>query len=47
MIIKERCDVCKGERKVVGMGAMKIKCANCSGTGFVEVKDDKKSKSRG
>lgn len=42
-----RCEKCKGDRFITGMGYMREKCDNCKGKGFVEkevlkVKDKKK-----
>jgi DnaJ-class molecular chaperone len=39
-----KCDRCQGDKVIIGMGAMKEKCTNCKGKGFVEevVKTKKK-----
>ena len=42
-----KCEKCKGDRFITGMGYMREKCDNCKGKGFVEkevlkAKDKKK-----
>ena len=39
-----KCDKCRGDKTVIGMGAMTEKCAKCKGKGFIEevVKTKKK-----
>jgi DnaJ-class molecular chaperone len=44
---KNRCQACNGEKKVMGMGGMKEKCSPCSGTGFIEEKEEIKPKKKG
>lgn len=44
MDIKKRCDVCKGERRVTGMGGMRVACDGCKGSGFVVQVENKKKK---
>ena len=31
-----RCHVCRGQKKIKGLGSMIKKCGECSGTGFIE-----------
>lgn len=31
-----KCEKCNGDKFIMGMGAMKEKCSNCKGKGFVE-----------
>lgn len=35
-----RCAVCRGQKKIKGLGCMLKKCVACSGAGYVE-QDDK------
>jgi DnaJ-class molecular chaperone len=37
-----RCDCCKGQKEINGLGGMKKECPECYGVGYVkiEVKDD-------
>jgi len=37
VVSKERCKRCDGAKEVMGLGAMKVKCDVCSGTGFIDV----------
>jgi len=39
-----KCDRCKGDKVIIGMGAMKEKCTTCGGKGFISepVKTKKK-----
>jgi hypothetical protein len=32
----QRCHVCRGQKKIKGLGSMIKKCQECSGTGFIE-----------
>lgn len=32
----QRCYVCRGQKKIKGLGSMIKKCGECSGTGFIE-----------
>lgn len=35
-----RCERCTGRKMILGLGAMKVKCPNCKGVGFIDdVKD--------
>ena len=31
-----RCHVCRGQKKIKGLGSMVKKCQECAGTGFIE-----------
>lgn len=31
-----RCHVCRGQKKIKGLGSMIKKCGECAGTGFIE-----------
>ena len=32
----QRCHVCRGQKKIKGLGSMIKKCQECAGTGFIE-----------
>lgn len=32
----QRCHVCRGQKKIKGLGSMIKKCCECGGTGFIE-----------
>lgn len=32
----QRCHVCRGQKKAVGLGCIIKKCAACNGTGYIE-----------
>ena len=32
----KRCDACRGQKKVKGLGCMLKKCEACNGTGYIE-----------
>jgi len=32
----QRCHVCRGQKKIKGLGSMVKKCQECAGTGFIE-----------
>jgi DnaJ-class molecular chaperone len=32
----QRCYVCRGQKKIKGLGSMIKKCQMCAGTGFIE-----------
>ena len=32
----QRCYVCRGQKKAVGLGCIIKKCAACNGTGYIE-----------
>ena len=32
----KRCDACRGQKKVKGLGCMLRKCETCNGTGYIE-----------
>jgi hypothetical protein len=36
----QRCHVCRGQKKVAGLGCIIKKCQECSGTGFIEIGQD-------
>lgn len=45
----ERCDICQGKKKIMGIGGMEKKCKYCDGVGWIEkeikpVKENKKTK---
>ena len=42
-----RCERCRGEKKITGMGGMTEKCKACSGKGFIVDKEVKKPKAKG
>lgn len=35
----KRCDSCRGQKKVKGLGCMLRKCETCNGTGYIEQDD--------
>ena len=35
----KRCDACRGQKKVKGLGCMLRKCETCNGTGYIEQDD--------
>ena len=37
-----RCDRCRGQKKVRGLGCLLKKCDVCAGAGFIEREDDAK-----
>lgn len=39
-----KCDKCKGDKFITGMGYMREKCSNCSGKGFIPEKVKTKKK---
>ena len=36
----QRCYVCRGQKKVAGLGCIIKKCRECAGTGFIEIEQD-------
>jgi phage FluMu protein Com len=36
----KRCTVCKGFKKIVGLGMVEKECSDCKGIGFIEVKEE-------
>lgn len=36
-----RCDVCKGRKRVLGMGGMENKCQSCKGVGWIEAENNR------
>ncbi len=37
----QKCLICKGQKKIIGMGYIETKCENCHGVGWIEADDEK------
>ena len=37
----KRCDICRGKKKVMGLGMLEKKCVACNGVGHIIIKESK------